>query len=183
MYFTLKLLECTLLGSISLCRLKFDFPESDSDSDECAQPKTEPDFYDGDTELPVFSRMDHGCPVDTLIKTLLPQSLDEKRVCKVQPLGVQANAAFLIDLNTVPFKDIKADDLGVWKATGTKRTHFRFTQCNSIRYASGVPSKSSDYFLLTQRYYIHGTYNHFHRIISDIKGNNCICRAEFVLCT
>jgi len=85
------LLECTLLGSISLCRLKFDSPESDSDSDECSQHETEPDFYDGDTELPVFSRMDHGCPVDTLIKTLLPQSLDEKRVCKVQPLGVQAN--------------------------------------------------------------------------------------------
>ena len=149
-------------------RLRFDSPMSDTD--ECAESNTKPDFYDGDTELPVFSRRDHGCPVDTLIKTLLPQSLDEKRVCNVQPLGVQANASFLINLDSVPFKDIKADDLGVWKATGTKRTHFRFTQCNSIRYASGMPSKANDYFLLTRRYYVHGTYDRFHRIISDIKG-------------
>ena len=63
--------------------------------------------------------MDHGYPVDTLIKTLLTQSLDEKYVCNVQPLGVQANASFLINLYSVPFKDIKADDLGVWKATGS----------------------------------------------------------------
>ena len=120
----------------------------------------------------MFSRMDHGCLVDILIKTLLPQSLDEKSGCTVQPLGVQANAAFLIDLDCVHFKDIKTDDLGVWKATGTKRTHFRFTQGNSIGYASGVPSKSSDYFLLTRRYYVYGTYNRFHWIISDIKGND-----------
>ena len=55
----------------------------------------------------MFSRMDHGCPVDILIKTLHPQSLDEKSVCKVQPLGVQANAAFLIDLDCVHLKMLK----------------------------------------------------------------------------
>ena len=69
--------------------LKFDSP--DSDSDECAQSSAKPDFYNGDTKLPVFS-MNHDCPSDTLIKTLLPRSLDEKCDCNVQPLGVQAQS-------------------------------------------------------------------------------------------
>ena len=78
---------------------------------------------------------------------------------------------FLVDIDVVPFNDLKADDLGSWGATGTKRTHFRFTKGNVIRYATGIPSKTSSYFCLTRRYYVHKTYNKFHRIISDIKGN------------
>ena len=151
-------------------RLKFDTPRSDADggSPGPSSRKVGLDFYDGDPELPVFSRIKHGCPVEILVKTLL--SYDEKQACKVQPLGVQANVAFVIDLDSVVFKDIKADDLGTWRATGTKRVHFRFTQCNAIRYANGIPSKASNYFLLTRRYYVHGTYQRYHRIISDIKG-------------
>ena len=58
----------------------------------------------------------------------------------------------------VTFEDLKADDLGVWVAKGAKRTYFQFTHTNAIWYANGVPD-SSDYFLLTRRYYVHKTYN------------------------
>ena len=93
---------------------------------------------------------------------------------KVQPLGVTKNAVFQIDLDCVPFEDFKADDLGSWVATGTRprRTYyFRFTETNTIRYiyATGAPT-SDHYFMLTRRYYVHKTYNRFHRIIYDIKG-------------
>ena len=38
------------------------------------------------------------------------------------------------------------------------RTYFWFACTNVIRYATGVPS-SSEYLLLTRRYYVHKTYN------------------------
>ena len=120
-----------------------------------------------DPELPLLARMDHGYPVHALIQSLLPSDVQENHVCKVQPLGVTKNAVFQIDLDCVPFEDLKADDLGSWVATGTRRTYFRFTETNTIRYATGAPA-SDHYFMLTRRHYVHKTYNRFHRIICDI---------------
>lgn len=139
------------------------------------------DFYDDDPELPLVSKLNHGYPVHLLIQELLPSEVDNEHVCKVQPLGVTRNATFQIDLDVVAFEDLKADDLGSWTATGTKRTHFRFTQTNAIKYATGLPS--SDYFRLTRRYYIHSTYNRFHRIISDIRGRLSVIMYHRIICT
>ena len=118
-----------------------------------------------------FSKATHGQPVHVIIESLLAP--EEKHVCKVQPLCVMKNATFIIDIDEVPFEDLKADDLGSWFTTGTKRTHFRFTETNAIRYASGIPS-SDKYFKLTRRYYVHKTCQRYHRIISDIKGKRTI---------
>lgn len=154
-------------------RLKFEQPTSESEtnsgSEESDAEKPVVEFYDNDPELPLLARMDHGYPVHSLIQSLLASDMQENRICKVQPLGVTANAVFQIDLDCVAFEDLKADDLGSWLATGTRRTYFRFTQTNAVRYATGVPN-SIEYFLLTRRYYVHKTYNRFHRIICDIKG-------------
>ena len=146
-------------------RIKFEQPSSESETSGSEADDDRPmlEFYDDDPELSLLARMDHGYPVHSLIQSLLD------RICQVQPLGVTKNAVFQVDLDSVPFEDLKADDLGSWMATGTKRTYFRFTRTNAIHYANGVPS-SSEYFLLTRRYYVHKTYNRFHRIISDIKG-------------
>ena len=130
------------------------------------------EYYDNDPELPLFGQMDSGCPLHTIVQTLLANEVDMCHVCKVQPLGVMRNAAFLIDLDEVHFEDLKADDLGSWKATGTKRTYFRFTRSKAIQYASGKPtgSSTSKYFLLTRRYFVHQTCDRYHRLIADIKG-------------
>lgn len=152
---------------IIYCRLKF---ASSSESEEERDPTFTIDYFDSDPDLPIISKLDHGYPVHLLIQELLSSDANNAHICKVQPLGVMKNAVFQIDLDVVPFGDLKADDLGSWNATGTKRTHFRFTKENSIRYATGVPSASTSYFCLTRRYYVHKTCNRFHRIISDIKG-------------
>jgi hypothetical protein len=125
--------------------------------------------------------MNRGYPVHLLIQALLSSEVNDDRICKVQPLGVSRNATFQIDLDRVPFEDLKADDLGSWAATGTKRTHFRFTHTKAIKYATGLPSSSSDYFRLTRRYYVHKTYNRFHRIISDIKGISLVLQFLLVV--
>jgi hypothetical protein len=38
----------------------------------------------------------------------------------MRPTGVSENATFVVDLDHVKFGDIKSDDIGCWKGTGTK---------------------------------------------------------------
>lgn len=151
---------------------------SDDDSDdttaaaelaETSDSAAELEFFDNDFELPIFDKMSSGYPVHLLIKTLLSKDLDTRRVCKVKPLGVCKNTVFIIDIDEVAYSDIKADDLGSWRSTGTKRTYFRFNQENTLVYAT-AGANYRDYFLLYRRYYVHKTYRCFHRIICDIQG-------------
>ena len=43
--------------------------------------------------------------------------------CK-HALGAMQNAVFMIDLDKVHFNDLKADDLGSWRATGINKLIF-----------------------------------------------------------
>ena len=99
-------------------------------------------------------------------------NIDEEKVCTVQPLSVTENASFVVDIDAVSFQDLKADDLGSWNATGTKKSYFRFQPSGSLRVSDKRPANSSDYYTMTRRYYVHKTYARFHRQIVDIKGDN-----------
>ena len=120
----------------------------------------------------MYSSLSSGFPVHRLIDVILNPDIAPQKICSVQPLGVMQNAAFLIDIDIVDFDDIKADDLGSWKATGNKKNYFRVTSSGAVKYltAKSVGSVSTDYLLLTRRYFLHLTYNRFHRLIADVQG-------------
>ena len=103
----------------------------------------------------------------------MAKNIDLQRICHIQPLGVNKTATFIVDLDDVLFSDLKADDLGTWNANGTKSTYFSMSPSGVVRIASGKPSRSmrSSYYTLTRRYYTHGTYKLFRRIVIDIRGN------------
>ena len=114
--------------------------------------------------------MSSGYGFDQLIEILMTSSIDKSKIC-LRPCGVSENASFVVDLDAVRFTDLKSDDLGSWNATGTKSTFFRVTR-SGIRVSDKKPSKESSslYHVLTRRYYIHNTYNLYHRLIADVKG-------------
>lgn len=98
----------------------------------------------------------------TVNNMLLKSTMTVNEVCTSQLLGASENAAFVIDVETVDLGDLKADDLGSWHPTGTKKSYFRFSD-------SGTPEMSPwQYYVLTRRYYIHRSYGKFHRQITDI---------------
>ena len=47
----------------------------------------------------------------------MSKSLPENKICQIQPLGVNCNCTFIIDLDSVSYEDLKADDVGSWKST------------------------------------------------------------------
>ena len=85
-------------------------------------------------------------------------------------MGITRNAAFIIDMNNVELADLKADDLGVWKTSGTKTTYFRILPSGKIWIVAKRKARRSSYYVMTRRYYIHGTYRQFRRVIIDIQG-------------
>lgn len=128
------------------------------------------EYFREDKSLPIHSRVSSGYPVGIIVKLLLTDGVQE--CCTAQPLGVAENASFIIDLDSVNFQDLKADDLGVWSPTGTKKTFFRFSSSGILKFSNKRPSDhtGSAYFTLTRRYYVHRSYEQFHRQIADIEG-------------
>ena len=97
-------------------------------------------------------------------------SPDVNTVCHVEPMGMTKNATFLIDVDDIAFTDLKADDLGTWKSTGTKSTYFSIRPSGAIVIIPGKGKGFGNSYVMTRRYYVHGTYQLFHHTITDIKG-------------
>lgn len=108
--------------------------------------------------------------LDQLVNILMTD-IEDQYICKARPTGVSENASFIVDLECIKFGDINCDDVGIWKGTGTKSIYFRLHK-SEVLFAPVKPALSSlpSYNVLTRRYYVHSTYNLFHRIIVDIRG-------------
>lgn len=87
--------------------------------------------------MPIYSQVTSGYHIGELVNMLMKSAV--KNVCTVQPLGVSKNAAFIIDVEMVDLKDLKADDLGSWHPTGTKKSYFRFSQSGNIKFLRSAP--------------------------------------------
>ena len=142
--------------------------------------KTE--FYRNDLEMPIYSRAVSGYPVGDLVKILLSSDVTGRKVCTVQPLSVCENATFIVDVETVDHQDLKADDLGSWHPTGTKKSYFRFSSDGILHVSEKHPrNMPSDYYVLTRRYYTHKSYDKYHRLIADIGGKLCIIIFDYLI--
>ena len=131
----------TLLGLFAVYRMKSCLSSSSDSGDDDSQPSPI-HYYQDDPHLPVFSRVVSGYCAEQVARILLNPHVGEWKVCHVQPMGVVRNPTF-IDLDDVNFGDLKADDLGVWKASGTKTTFIRLLPSGSIYIdpSSRIPRK------------------------------------------
>ena len=105
-------------------RLKF---EDDSPPDQAPSATPVQEYYCDDPQFPIYSRIMSGYVVGPLLNLLMVSEGNHSQICSVRPRGVFENATFVIDLDEVCFSDLRSDELGSWKATGTKSTWFRLT--------------------------------------------------------
>ena len=79
--------------------------------------------------LPVYSvGCKTGIATEEAVAILLDQEIDRTRIARAVPTSVSRNTLFIVDINSSHVKSVKtllADDLGSWKATGTKTSYFR----------------------------------------------------------
>ena len=132
-------------------------------------------YFKNDPELPIYSRGPSSYCLPQLIDILMSDSLTEEKVCKVHPLGVTQNCTFIIDLDSVSIDDLRADDLGSWKSTGTRRSYFKLHEMNEPEFLSHMPPEGCNHFVVIHRYYVHQTYGKFHHCIVEIQGEIHYC--------
>ena len=151
------------------CRLKF-CDSYDEDMHESCGDNVE--NYDNDPQLLLFSTVTCGYSASEFARVLMNKDIDTNKVCHIQPLGVVKNALLtLIMFCSVIYKHRYMEN------NGTKSTYFSMSTNGSVAITSGKPSHSTkSYYVLTQRYFTHGTYQLFHRIVVDIRGMcNAVC--------
>lgn len=127
-------------------------------------------YFNDDPELPVYSHTSIGYTLSELVDILMSESLPEEKVCKIQPLGVNRNCTFIMDLDSVSTEDMKADDLGSWKSNGTRRSYFKLNRRNIAEFLKAAPSQTAGHFVIIRRYFVHHTYSKFWRCIVEIRG-------------
>ena len=83
----------------------------------------EKDFYHGDCNLPVYSRQQSRFDTQEIITILLDPDLKDEQVCKSQPVSIEHNAIFVVNLSELRDpKDIYVDDMGSWRYNGVYKS-------------------------------------------------------------
>ena len=86
-------------------------------------------------------------------------------------MSVENYVSFVIDLSQLKNpNDVQSDDLGTWKTNGTKTTYFWIRPSGTIEISAKHKGPDNKSYVITRRYYVHGTYQLFRCVISDIKG-------------
>ncbi len=91
-----------------------------------------------------------GYAISSLVNLLMTSKTERSQICSARPHGVSENATFVIVVDEVRFSDLRSDDLGLWKATGTNSTYFSVTN-SGIRISERTPQPQElfKYYLLT----------------------------------
>ena len=97
---------------------------------------------------------------------LLDPNFDSLYLCTDHPTLVQNNVAFVIDLSKLKCKDdVRADDLGAWKCTGSRILKFNIEIKEGVCH---IVSESSNLVKIRRQYHVHGTDRDFHRMIACV---------------
>ena len=151
--------------NLSRRKLTFSSPSS-SDNDE--PPVIS--HFNNDPELPVYSQRSAGYSLSELVEILMREKCPDDKVCHIQPLGVNCNCTFIIDFDSVSFEDLRADDTGSWKSTGTRRSYFTLDRRNRPDFLKSAPLQLAGSYHIVRRYFVHRSYSKFRRCIVEIRG-------------
>ena len=117
-----------------------------------------------------------------MVRTILFEKEHVKPwVCQKQPLSVNRNATFIVDLSHLPSKkDVFAGDMGVWKHTGSPSQYFevrknRFGSLMEIvSLGKKCPQKlSCDVYRIKKNYSSHHAANDLSCTVIFLGGNLC----------
>ena len=150
--------------------------ESDEDENEEVTFRPVGVPYKEDVCIPVFSWSRKAYSCQGLVRLLL-QDYDPESLSISQPVNVSHNVSFLVDNKMLQNKDdVKCDDMGVWRHTGSPRKWFfvKRNDNNAVKQIvplQGKPKPNVDnVYQLRRIYYVNGSDRDVRKIISTLQG-------------
>ena len=122
--------------------------------------------------IPIFEQTSEHFTARKIAEILLDKDLSLSRIATSQPVGVQDNMAFIVDLSKLASQDdIRADDMGSWICNGKRRQLCSVDEFGCVvDIVSKVKSRKQRVYALVKRYYRHATASDYKRIIAEIFG-------------
>ena len=110
-----------------------------------------------------------GYNIERLFHILLDSNFDCDYLCSDHPVLVQNNVCFVVDLSTLKSRDdIRADDLGTWKCTGSRVHSFSAKMSNGQCLI--VNDESATHIVhIRRQYHVHGTDSDLHRMVAFLE--------------
>ena len=97
------------------------------------------EYYHGNINLPVYGHPKCGYNCEEIVHILLNPVFKDGLLSTTHPVSVE-HVSFVIDLDSP--NDVRADDLGSWKCTGSRRLTFMLkfgpTICHIVSSVSGL---------------------------------------------
>ena len=137
------------------------------------------EFYDGNSHLPIFGRPNKGYNCEQIVHILLDPLISEELISSTSPVYVHHNVSFIVDLSKLKNpNDVRADDLGSWKCTGSRISTFhvdiRDGTCCIVSNESA--SLTARVVHIQRQYHVHGTDPDLHRLIAFVERKYlCVC--------
>lgn len=128
--------------------------------------------------VPIFESPHSGYDVHSVLK-IITGKIPESKICTQKPCGVRSFASFVIDLKCVNFKDLAADDNGVWVTSFPRRMYEvcrKHGKIESLEHITKVPRgiKKQNIVTICRQYGKHQATPEFRRIITSVLDGNGI---------
>lgn len=146
----------------------------------CSKPakeQTSIEYYGGREDLPIFVKQKKHLTTTQIMETLLDPDIDENQICKTQPIAVESNLAFVVDLKHLKHpKDLLCDELGTWKCNGCRRTWVVVDDYGVANICGKEkPFKvEGSLYQVTKKYYLNKGSPDFHRMVVYMEGRQQI---------
>ena len=129
---------------------------------------SEIEYYKDDPQLPIYAAPSSRMPLHELIDILMKPDIPTKHILHRAAIGHFSEWCICGQHWQCRVQGSQSWWSGIMEGTGTKGMYFRVMSSGAIRFLERKPSSTAQYFLLTQRYFVHMTYDKFHWMIADI---------------
>lgn len=151
----------------------------DSDSDDGMGEDTKGDFYFQNPKWPVWSRRSEGLPCEQLFSLIMHDATKQSGIiCRSRPVAVRHNALFVVDLSSVPLKDLTSDDNGSWEVSTPRRMYTieKNNDTGTILSIKRASTPGTDVYTLIRQYGTHKATKlekgiEFKRMVATVKNS------------
>ena len=109
-----------------------------------------------------------------MVMILLDPDLDDELVRKTQPVNIEHNATFIVNLSELNDpKDIYVDDMGSWKYNGVYRNWITVEEDGFTTFQGKnkpVDTPDGSFYHIVKKYFAHKTSSDFKKTIAFLSG-------------
>ena len=121
--------------------------------------------------MPIFEKPPSKYSAIRIMKILLNQSLDERRVAYKRPVEIQSSSPFVVDLSKLVHPDDIKDSYGKWLHKGSHNDVFRcsYDENGDVSIEKAAPGVTGhNVYQLRQLHCVHPSHSGFRRIFAFV---------------